>query len=75
MEELFPQYDGDTKDENKNTAAEGGESETQDQESSKAGKEDKGVKSLKRSKGEVKVEMPEEVAKKSDEEQVTSSKD
>ena len=74
MEELFPQYDGDTQEENKNTAAEGAESETQDQESSKAGKEGE-EKSLKGSEKEVKEETVEEVARKSDEEQATFSKD
>ena len=67
MEELFPEYDGDTQEENKK-AAEGGEGETQDQESSKGGKEGEEVKS---SKGSVKEVTPEEEAKKS----VAASKD
>ena len=71
MEELFPEYDGDTQEENKK-AAEGGEGETQDQESSKGGKEGEEVKS---SKGSEKEVTPEEEVKKSDEEKAAASKD
>ena len=74
VEEFFPHHDGDTQEENKK-AAEGGESETQDQGTSKVGKEDEEVKSSEESEKEVKEDTPGEVAKKSDEEQATASKD
>lgn len=76
VEELFPQEDGDAQ-EKSESAAEGGEGETQDQEHSETGKEDEKLESseAERSEKEVKEETPEEVEKKSDEELVTSSKE